>query len=151
MDALIGGSGEFCTDLDIFLDCAPSEGLSKLRAIYEATRAIAVSMLQGGSVKNVLVTRTTCSVTIFLCSNCRIPPIQVVLHTVGSVKELLTRFDVDACAVCYEPSSGRVYMTSRCKRAFEFGANVMDSRFNTFAYTKRLYKCSSEKRLVFCT
>ena len=95
-----------------------------------------------GSVKNMFVTRTTCSVTFFLCSNCSIPPVQVVLHTVGSVKELLTRFDVDVCAVCYDPSSGRVYMTPRSKRAFEFGANVMDSRFNTVVYTNRLYKCS---------
>ena len=142
VDALIDGSGEMCTDLDIFLECAPHQGMSKLRAIYEGCRAVALSMSQGGSVRNLFVTRTTCSVTIFLCSNFCLPPVQVVLHTVASVKELLARFDVDVCAVCYEPSSGRVYMTPRSKRAFEFGANVMDSRFNTVAYTKRLYKCS---------
>ena len=121
VDALIDGSGEMCTDVDIFLVCAPSQGISKLRAIYDACCAIALSMSQGESVKNLFVTRTTCSVTIFLCSNFCLPPVQVVLHTVGSVKELLTRFDVDVCAVCYEPSSGRAYMTPRCKRALSSG------------------------------
>ncbi len=66
-----------CSDVDIFLRCAPEEGLSKLRAVYDAVRQLALDASQGAALRNLLVTRTTSSVTIFSCADRAVPPIQV--------------------------------------------------------------------------
>ena len=66
--ALLGGR-QRCSDVDIFLRCAPEEGLSKLRAVYDAVRQLALDASQGGGSRNLLVTRTTSSVTIFSCAD----------------------------------------------------------------------------------
>jgi hypothetical protein len=137
--ALAGCRGAF-TDVDLFLRCDPSEAMGKLKAIYEACRTVAKSLSQGGAQKNMLVTRTSCTVTIFISNNQQIPPVQVVLQVVDSVSELLRRFDVDCAAVGFEPSTGRAFMTPRAKRAFETGCNVLDSRFNSPSYAERLWK-----------
>ncbi len=73
--ALTGGQYP-CTDVGIFLKCDPSEGLSKVRAVYEACRAVGLSLSENDSLKNMLVTRTSCSVTFFI-SDKACPPIQV--------------------------------------------------------------------------
>ena len=67
----------------------------------------------------------------------------VVLHVVDHVTELLRQFDVDCAAVAFEPASGKTYMTPRAKRAFEFGCNILDSRFNSPTYAERLWKYAS--------
>ena len=41
VDALLEGRRR-CSDVDIFLRCAPEEGLSKLRAVYDAVRQLAL-------------------------------------------------------------------------------------------------------------
>ena len=137
--ALTGCRGTF-TDVDFFLRCDPSEAMSKLEAIYEACRTVAKSLPQGGAHKNMLVTRTSCTVTIFISNNQQVPPVQVVLQVAESVSELLRRFDVDCAAVAFEPSTGKAFMTPRAKRAFETGCNVLDSRFNSPSYAERLWK-----------
>ena len=137
--ALAGCHGTF-TDVDLFLRCDPSEAMSKLEAIYEGCRAVAKSLSTGGAHKNMLVTRTSCTVTILISNNQQIPSVQVVLQVVESVSELLRRFDVDCAAVGFEPATGKAFMTPRAKRAFETGCNVLDSRFNSPAYAERLWK-----------
>ncbi len=66
-----------CSDVDIFLRRAPEEGLSKLRAVYDAVRQLALNASQGAALRNLLVTRTSSSVTIFSCADRAVPPIQV--------------------------------------------------------------------------
>ena len=55
--------------------------------------------------------------------------VQIVLHTYGSIEQLLSRFDVDCCACAFDME--RFWMTPRCKRALEFKANVVDHSFST--------------------
>ena len=76
VDALTGNHRR-CTDVDVFLRCAPAEGMAKLRSVYEACGRVARSMSHGGSLKNMLVTRTTFSVTILISCDRACPPIQV--------------------------------------------------------------------------
>ncbi len=64
----------------------------------------------------------------------------MVLRTVESVEHLLLEFDVDCCAVAFDPRTRRVYMTPRARRAYEYGANILDSRFNSSSYATRLHK-----------
>ena len=61
-----------CSDFDLFLMCPPSEGLEKIRSIYEACRHTAVS-----TKTNLMVTRTNFSVTIFSAFDPAPMPIQV--------------------------------------------------------------------------
>jgi hypothetical protein len=126
--------------VDLFLRCDPSDALSKLKAVYEACQCVAMSLSQGEGHKNMLVTRTSCTVTMFVSNNQQIPPVQVVLQVVESVPDLLRRFDVDCAAIGFEPATGKAWMTTRAKRAFESGCNMLDSRFNSSAYTGRLWK-----------
>jgi hypothetical protein len=137
--AIAGCRGTF-TDIDLFLRCDPSEAMGKLKAIYEACRISANLLSQGLSHKNMLVTRTSCTVTMFISNNQKVPPVQVVLQVVDSVSELLGRFDVDCAAVAFEPATGNAFMSPRAKRAFETGCNVLDSRFNSHSYASRLWK-----------
>ncbi len=76
VDALFEGRRR-CSDVDIFLRRAPEEGLSKLRAVYDAVRQLALDASQGAALRNLLVTRTSSSVTIFSCADGAVPPIQV--------------------------------------------------------------------------
>ena len=90
--------------------------MAKLARIYEACAEVVAGI---GSCKNLLVTRTTYSLTI-LTSDRSITPVQVpfpislfgwlvegrqlnrcqvILHTVSSIESLLALFDVDCCAV----------------------------------------------------
>ena len=69
---LLGGRKR-CTDVDVWLRCAPGEAMAKLARIYEACAEVAAAI---GSCKNLLVTRTTYSVTI-LTSDRSIAPVQV--------------------------------------------------------------------------
>ena len=134
----------------------------KLARIYEACAEVAAAI---GSCKNLLVTRTTYSVTI-LTSDRSIAPVQVgllfnlfcgyltclrkralirrqvILHTVSSIESLLAPFDVDCCAVAYDVSSNQLWASPRAMRAFRHGANVVDSRFNSGNYISRLHKYS---------
>ena len=137
--AFAGCHGTF-TDVDLFLRCDPREAMSKLEAIYEGCRSVAKSLSTDGAHKNMLVTRTSCTVTILISNNQQIPSVQVVLQVVESVPELLRRFDVDCAAVGFEPATGKAFMTPRAKRAFDTGCNVLDSRFNSPAYAERLWK-----------
>ena len=129
-----------CGDVDVFLHCQPEEGISKIRAIFNAVRLHAVDTCQGNSSSNIFVTRTAGSVTIFSCVSRHLNPIQVVLRCVSSIKGLLSNFDVDCCAVAFDVGVGKAYMTPRAKRAFEFAANLADSRFDSPTYIDRLYK-----------
>lgn len=61
-----------CSDFDLFLMCPPSEGLEKIRSIYEACRHTAVN-----AKTNLMVTRTNFSVTMFRASEPSPLPIQV--------------------------------------------------------------------------
>ena len=75
MKRLFGRSRIFLVDL--FLRCGESEGISKLKAVYEACQSVAKSLPQSGGHKNMLITRTSCTVTIFISNDKQIPPIQV--------------------------------------------------------------------------
>ncbi len=101
--------------------------MNKLRSIYEA---VGLNTLGAqGCHKTLLVTRTSASVTILSSATPTPPPVQIVLHTYESIEELLSRFDVDCCACCFDME--RFWMTPRCKRALEFKANVVDHSFST--------------------
>ena len=72
VDCLLGGRKR-CTDVDLWLRGPPGEAMAKLARIYEACAEVAAAI---GSCKNLLVTRTTYSVTI-LTSDRSIAPVQV--------------------------------------------------------------------------
>ena len=69
--------------VDLFLCCDSTEAMSKLKAVYVACQSIARDLAHEGAHKNMLVTRTSCAVTIFISNNKSIPPIQVPLF--GSI------------------------------------------------------------------
>ena len=72
------GRSRICANLvDLFLCCDESEGINKLKAVYEACQSVAKSLPQSGGHKNMLITRTSCTVTIFISNDKLIPPIQV--------------------------------------------------------------------------
>jgi hypothetical protein len=78
--AALGGGKDCCTDFDLFLACSPTEGLSKVRSIYEACRQTV-----GGGKTNLMVIRTSFSVTIFRSYEPVPLPIQVLcFSSVGS-------------------------------------------------------------------
>ena len=72
MDCLLG-ERKRCTDVDVWFRCAPAEAMAKLARIYEACAEVVAGI---GSCKNLLVTRTTYSLTI-LTSDRSITPLQV--------------------------------------------------------------------------
>ena len=74
---LLGRSRSFASPVDLFLRCDESEGISKLKAIYEACQTVAQTLPMSGAHKNMLITRTSCTVTIFISNDKDIPPVQV--------------------------------------------------------------------------
>ena len=72
-----GPKSGFAHPVDLFLRCDESEGISKLKAIYEACQSVAKSLPQIDAHKNMLITRTSCTVTIFISHEKQIPPVQV--------------------------------------------------------------------------
>ena len=73
-----GPKSGFAHPVDLFLRCDESEGISKLKAVYQACQSVAKSLPQSdGAHKNMLITRTSCTVTIFTSNDKRIPPVQV--------------------------------------------------------------------------
>ena len=68
---------KFVSLVALLLQCDPSEAMNKLKAIYEACQSVAKSLPQNGAHKNMLITRTSCTVTIFISDKKQIPPVQV--------------------------------------------------------------------------
>ena len=58
----------------------------ELRAVYDAVRQLALNASQGAALRNLLVTRTISSVTIFSCADRAVPPIQVLWVGAGYVQ-----------------------------------------------------------------
>ena len=77
MKKLLDRSRSSASPVDLFLRCDESEGISKLKAIYEACQSVAKSLPQIDAHKNMLITRTSCTVTIFISHEKQIPPVQV--------------------------------------------------------------------------
>ena len=131
------------TDLDIFVvgEVGPSN-LQRLRLVYEALRS---HTLERGKYKTMLVTRTNTSVSVFSSSAepHKPPPIQIILRVYKDLGELLARFDVDCCACAFDFGSGRFLWTERCRRAFIYGTNVVQSTFDSPSYCHRLEKYAS--------
>ena len=80
---LLGRSLRFASPVDLFLRCDENQGISKLKAVYEACQTVAQTLPQSGAHKNMLITRTSCTVTFFISNNKKIPPVQV--HLYGSI------------------------------------------------------------------
>jgi hypothetical protein len=59
---------------------------------------------------------------------------------VDSPLSLLLDFDVDSCCFAFVPDDRIVYTTGRGLRALRHGANVLDTRFASRCYLKRLEK-----------
>ena len=68
------------------------------------------------------------------------PPVQLITFTYQSTADLLLRFDVDCCAIAWEPQPGRVVVTKRAQHAIKTKVNVASSAFETSGYTIRLEK-----------
>ena len=94
--------------VDAFVICDdPTEGERSLQLLFKA--------LQGTTGEHkLLVVRSNSAVTIFR-ENEPTFPIQLVLRTHKSIAGLLTGFDVDCCAIAYDPSAKKVWCT-RCHR-----------------------------------
>ena len=51
--------------VDLFLQCDEGEGISKLKHLYEVCQMVAKSLPPSGAQKNMLITMTSCTVTMF--------------------------------------------------------------------------------------
>ena len=74
------------SQVDLFLQCEDNDGITKLQAVYEACQSVAKSLPQSGGHKNMLITKTSCTVTFFISNDKQIPPVQVHVH--GSIGNL---------------------------------------------------------------
>lgn len=128
-------------DVDIFLLCSKQDALGLLRAIFAAVQR-AHGNAEGSKWAPILVTRSKAAVTIYrhTSSGAQLPPIQVVLSLFSSMADLLLGFDVDCCAAALVPSSGRVVVSRRGARALTYGTNLVDTRFDSSCYARRLEK-----------
>ena len=110
------------SDLDIFLTCPPCAADGRLKDIYAAVQK--VMRAQYGGRGKLLVTRSVTAITFHLCFGTKqvAPPVQVVLRLGRTVADVLTRFDVDCCAVGYVPGARTVLSTRRAMRAMRHAA-----------------------------
>ena len=117
--ALVGAPS---SDLDIFLTCPPCAADGHLKDIYVAVQKVARA--QYGGRGKLLVTRSVNAITFHLCFGTKqvAPPVQVVLCLGRTVADVLTRFDVDCCAVGYVPGARTVLSTRRAMRAMRHAA-----------------------------
>jgi len=63
---------------------------------------------------------------------------QVITGVIDSILGLLLDFDCDSCCFAYSLDDQRVYTTKRGLRALRTGVNVLDSRFMSPCYFRRL-------------
>jgi hypothetical protein len=103
LSAFIGGKAG---DLDIFLTCPVTEGEETMKLVFEAVQRNQAR--EAGLACHLLVARSNSAITFFRRTGA---PIQVVLHVYKSIGQLLGSFDVDCCAIAYEPSTHKVWCT----------------------------------------
>ncbi len=131
-----------CTvgDVDIFAVTGKENGKHIFDNVLAAIRK-AHSKRYGDQAK-LLITRSRHALTVFQAISDRPggKPIQVVLSCYESVLHLLREFDLDSCAFAFVPSQKKVWCTPRGKRAVIYSANVVDSRFDSPGYVRRLEK-----------
>ena len=129
--------------VDIYLIGDPSQGEQKLRELFHLMQQ--VQKTEHGANSRMLVTRSNAAVTIFRATSpnaeANPPPVQLVLHNAESLPELLSRFDCDCCCVAWV--GGRVLASARGIRALRHCANIVDSRFASPSFCRRLEKYAS--------
>jgi hypothetical protein len=127
-------------DVDIFLTTKPENGKDILQKVLAAVQT--AHKKRYGEQAKVLVTRSKNAITIFQAISDRPggKPIQIVLSCYESVSDLLAKFDLDSCCFAFSPSENKVWCTARGKRSVVFSANLVDSRFDSPGYTRRLEK-----------
>ena len=127
---------EVTNDVDIFVT-AQGHALQALRSIYEILQKGHTQKY--GQKSKLLITRSRNAVTIYRLGS-ELPPVQVITCTYKSTADLLLRFDVDCCAIAWEPMQGRIVATRRSLQALRTKVNVAASTFETSSYMTRLEK-----------
>ena len=123
-------------DVDIFIT-QHEVAEDALRTIYTAIHEKHVQKY--GQKAKLCITRSRNAVTLHRCGSPK-PPVQLITFTCRSTADLLLRFDVDCCAIAWEPQRGRVVATKRAQHAIKTQVNVANSAFETSGYTIRLEK-----------
>lgn len=67
---------------------------------------------------------------------------KVITTTIESTLSLLLDFDLDGCCVAYDPDKSKVVTTPRGMRALKHAVNIVDTRFMSSCYWRRLEKYS---------
>ena len=67
----------FVSLVDLLLQCDREHAFQKLKGVFEACRSAAVALAPNSTCKTMLITRTSCTFTMFISNDTSIPPIQV--------------------------------------------------------------------------
>ena len=133
-------------DVDIFIVEDPGQARNALEKIYTCLQASHAK--KNGVQAKMLITRSRNAVTIYRQAESK-PSVQVITSTYKSTANLLLRFDVDCCAIAWEPRAGRVVATKRAIQALRTGVNVADAANETSGYLLRLEKYSRRGFALF--
>ena len=136
---------EVTNDIDVFVT-SHAHAEYALRRIYEAVKMGHTTRY--GQKAKLLITRSRNAVTIYRLGS-PMPPVQVITSTYRCTSDLLLRFDVDCCALAWEPMQGRVVATKRSLQAIRTHVNVADSAFETSSYVSRLEKYARRGFSIF--
>ena len=135
--AVIGAlTGTAAGDVDLFLTCPPSEGITYLKAVLAAVQRSHAEAT--GPRAPMLVTRSAQAVTLY--RSAALPAVQIVLGVSTDIHEILTGFDVDCCCVAYHFESHRVLASPRGLRALRYGTCLVDTLHDSPSYCRRLEK-----------
>jgi hypothetical protein len=116
------------SDIDLFLyGLTPQEAEDKIVEIYNT--------IKNNVKEDVLIVRTKLAVT-FQTRTTR--PIQVILRIYKSPTEIISGFDIDACAVVFDGFD--VYALPRARRAITKRYNMVDPDRQSYTYEYRLFK-----------
>ena len=98
-----------------------------------------------GSLSKMIVLRTQNAITIHRSGHPIQAPVQVITSTFTSTTDLLVHFDVDCCAVAWEPQRQRVVATPRGLQSLRSRVIVADSSFESKTYIRRLEKYGQQR------
>ena len=139
LGALLNG---VANDLDIFI-IDHMMAKRALREIFEMIQRSQATL--HGTLSRLIVMRTKNAITFYRTGHPTQVPVQVIVCSYSSTTDLLVRFDVDCCAVAWEPQNERVVATPRGLRALRTRVNVADSAFESRNYIRRLEKYADQR------
>jgi len=116
------------SDIDIFIyGLTESQACEKIKSLWSA-------LSRGKQTSLVVKTPNTLTFTFEYPSR----HISCILRICDSQQQILDEFDVDCCAVLYDGNN--VLASPRAIRAFTTRVNMVDLKYRSWAYEKRLLK-----------